>query len=389
MKLDGPDCELIPFNKSYLGKNYRNYLNTVIEKGELSGNQTFTKRSELLLKEHHPSNEVLLTNSCTKALEIAALLLEIKPGDEVILPSFTFVSTANAFLLRGATLKFVDVRSDTLNIDENLIEEHISERTKAIVIVHYAGNACELKSIKEICKKHDLKLVEDAAQAVGSTYHGEPLGTAGDIGCYSFHETKNITSGEGGALSVNNADFVDDAHFIREKGTNRRQFTAGLVDKYTWTALGTHGLQSELGAAILLSQLEELAVITESRRHSWTYYYENLAETSEGFGITLPTLTPNSQHNAHIFYIILPDECDRLKLIQIMRAMNVCVTFHYLGLHKTPFYSSQIRDGDQQLTITEWAARNILRLPLYYGLSQIQQDYVLDALKIAIIGASK
>ncbi len=321
------------------------------------------------MEEHFAAKQVLLTPSCTAALEIAALLCDIKEGDEVILPSYTFVSTANAFALRGANLRFVDIRSDTMNLDENLIEAAITEHTKAIVPVHYAGVACEMDSIAEIAKKHGLYLIEDAAQAANAKYKDAYLGTLSDVGTYSFHETKNFVCGEGGALVINSDEFKERAEIIREKGTNRSKFFRGQVDKYTWVDLGSSFLMSEMQAAFLYPQLMNMEKITEQRKAIFTQYYDGLQPLASQGQLVLPYIPEGCVTNYHMFYILLPDHKSRAALIEHLKSRGIHAVFHYVPLHNSPM-AKRMGYKPGILPVTENVSERLLRLPFYNGLTE-------------------
>src|SRR3989304_5777823 len=297
----------IPFNKPYIIGKELYYIAQAVLSGRISGDGPFSNKCAKLIQDRNKIKKVLLTTSCSTALDMSAILCNIKSGDEIILPSYTFVSTANSFYTRGTKLRFVDIRRDTLNIDENEIEEVITPRTRAIVVVHYAGIGCEMNKIMDIAKRNNLLVVEDSAHGLESTYNGKYLGTIGDIGCYSFHETKNITCGEGGAILINNEEFSERAEIIREKGTNRSKFFRGEIDKYTWVDIGSSYLPSEILSAFLYAQLENIEVINEDRKNSWSYYYDNLEDLEERGFLKKPFIPKECKHNAHMFYIILND----------------------------------------------------------------------------------
>ena len=345
------------------------YIADAIGKHKICGDGEYTKKCNKWLEDRTGTTKALLTTSCTHATEMAALLCDIKPGDEVIMPSYTFVSTADAFVLRGAKAVFVDIRPDTMNIDENLIENAITEKTKAIVPVHYAGVACEMDKIMEIAGKYDLKVVEDAAQGVMSTYKGKALGTIGDYGCYSFHETKNYSMGEGGALLIKDQANAELAEIIREKGTNRSKFFRGQIDKYTWVEAGSSYLPSELNAAYLYAQLEKADEINNARLACWNRYYECLKPLADEGYIELPTVPEGCVHNAHMFYIKAKDIEERSKFISYMKNDNaIGVVFHYIPLHSAPAGQKygEFR-GEDKYTTKE--SERLARLPMYYGLT--------------------
>jgi len=349
----------------------------------LAGDGPFTKKCHGWLEQNTGCAKALLTHSCTAALEMAALLLEIQPGDEIIMPSFTFVSTANAFVLRGGRPVFVDIREDTLNLDERLIEAAITPRTKAIVPVHYAGVACEMDTIMAIARRHGLSVVEDAAQGVMSTYKGRPLGSIGDLGAYSFHETKNVISGEGGALLVNDPELVLRAEIIREKGTDRSRFFRGEVDKYTWQEVGSSFLPGELIAAFLWAQLEEAERITSERLASWARYHE-LLEPLEAKGILRRPVVPEGcQHNAHMYYVLLTQEIDRQFVLSELKRNEIHSVFHYVPLHSSPAGRryGRVHGG---LDVTNRQSERLVRLPLWVGLASEQQNFIVDVLAKAI-----
>ena len=345
--------------------------------GRLAGDGPFTKHCHGWLEHRTHCIKALLTHSCTAALEIAALLLDIEDGDEVIMPSYTFVSTANAFVLRGAIPVFVDIRADTLNIDETKIEAAITSRTKAIVPVHYAGVSCEMDTIMDIAKRYNLWVVEDAAQGVMSTYKGRPLGSIGHLGAYSFHETKNIISGEGGALLVNDESFVERAEIIREKGTNRGQFFRGQVDKYTWMDIGSSYLPGEIIAAFLWAQMEEAQLITDRRLAIWQSYHEALAPLEAAGKLRRPIIPADCQHNAHMYYILLDSYATRTRVIQELNQQGINSVFHYVPLHLAPAGKLHARVHGE-LTNTEELSDSLLRLPLWVGMNNVER--VVNAL---------
>lgn len=367
----------IPFNKPpYIGKESQ-YIQQVIESRKISGDGEFTKRCKQKFEDITRSPEVLMTTSGTSALEMAAILCDIQPGDEVIMPSYTFVSTANAFVLRGAKIVFTDIRPDTMNIDEKLIEDAITEKTKAIVPVHYAGVGCDMDAICEIAKRHDLFVIEDAAQGVMSSYKGRALGSIGDLGCYSFHETKNYSMGEGGAILVNREDMVERAEIIREKGTNRSKFFRGQVDKYTWVDVGSSYLQSELNCAYLYGQIENPDIINDDRMKSWDLYYRLLTPLADAGIIELPCIPDECTHNAHMFYIKAKDLSERSDLIAFLKDNNIGAVFHYIPLHSSPAGQKFGRfHGDDRFTTSE--SERLLRLPMYYGLKEEEVSYIAE-----------
>jgi len=359
---------VIPFNKPYLTGKELEYISEAHTRGQLAGDGYFTKKCNAWLEELTGCHKALLTHSCTAALEMAAILADIQAGDEVIMPSYTFVSTANAFVLRGGVPVFVDIREDTLNIDERLIEAAITPRTKAIVPVHYAGVACEMDTIMAIARNHNLLVIEDAAQGVMATYRGRPLGSIGDLGCYSFHETKNIISGEGGALLINNPTFADRAEIIREKGTNRSKFVRGYVDKYSWVDIGSSYLPGEIIAAFLWAQMEDADFITSNRIAIWDSYqqaFENLVLTGQA---RLPFVPSYCEQNAHMFYLLTRDIQERDALIDAMKDRGIGCVFHYVPLHNSQFGNSRM-DPSLELKVTQKISESIIRLPLWIGVN--------------------
>jgi dTDP-4-amino-4,6-dideoxygalactose transaminase len=359
---------VIDFNiPPFVGKEQQ-YIKEAIESNKkLCGDGLFTKKCNTWFEEKFNTPKALLTTSCTHAIEMVAILLDIKPGDEVIAPSFTFVSTVNAFVLRGASIVFIDIRPDTLNIDENLIEDAITEKTKVIIPVHYAGVSCEMDKIMDIAKRHNLYVVEDAAQGVMATYKGKALGTIGDFGTFSFHETKNYTMGEGGALLTQNKDFIERSEIIREKGTNRSKFFRGQVDKYSWVDLGSSYLPSEINAAYLYAQLEEADEINKNRLNIWNMYYKGLKSLEEKGFIELPVVPEYCKHNAHMFYIKCDDLEERTELITYLKENDISAVFHYIPLHSAEAGLKFGRfHGEDKFTTKE--SERLIRLPLYYGL---------------------
>ena len=368
----------ISFNRPpFVGKETE-YIKEAVEKnGMICGDGPFTKKCSQWMKDRFQTKNVLLTTSCTHALEMAAFLADIQPGDEVIMPSYTFVSTADAFVLRGATCVFVDIRPDTMNIDETKIEEAITEKTKAIVPVHYAGVSCEMDKIMEIAKKHNLYVVEDAAQGVMSTYKGKALGTIGDYGCYSFHETKNYSMREGGAMLIRDGKNAELAEIIREKGTNRSKFFRGQIDKYTWVEAGSSYLPSDMNAAYLWAQLQKADEINENRLQSWNRYYEGLKDLKEAGKIELPYVPEYCEHNAHMFYIKAKDLEERSALISYLKENGVTAVFHYIPLHTAPAGKEYGRfHGEDKYTTKE--SERIIRLPMYYELDEQDAKKVMD-----------
>jgi dTDP-4-amino-4,6-dideoxygalactose transaminase len=367
----------IPFNKPFIVGKELYYIAQAVLGGHIAGDGVYTRKCHQLLEDKFQAKKVLLTHSCTAALEIAALLCEIQPGDEVILPSFTFVSTVNAFCLRGAKPVFVDIRPDTLNLDEKLVEQAVTSRTRVIVPVHYAGVACEMDTIMAIARKHDLLVVEDAAQGVSSLYKGKYLGTIGDIGTYSFHETKNFISGEGGALVINNERFIERAEIIREKGTNRSKFFRGEVDKYTWVDLGSSYLPSDIVAAFLYAQLENIDLINERRQEIFDYYFDGLQPLLQQGLVQIPYIPKSCQCNNHLFYLLLTDEQIRDDLMQYLKGKGIYAVFHYLPLHLSGM-GRAMGYKDDDLPVTESVSARLLRLPCYFELSRQEQNGVMS-----------
>lgn len=369
----------IPFNRPFMVGKELEYIRQAVEQGHLAGDGPFTKKCHEWMERAFEARKVLLTPSCTAALELAALLCNLEPGDEIILPSYTFVSSANAFVLRGAKPVFVDIRPDTLNIDEKLIPGAITARTRAIVPTHYAGVACEMDTIMKVASDHALTVIEDAAQGVNATYKGRFLGTLGHVGCYSFHETKNLISGEGGALVLNRAEDVERAEIMREKGTDRSKFFRGEVDKYTWVDVGSSYLPSEIVAAFLYAQLEECEQITQQRRAIYTYYAANLEPLERRGLLRLPYSPPECVGNAHMFYLLLRDAKCRDGLLSFLKARSILGVFHYVPLHTSPMGQRfGYREGD--LPLTEDLSRRLVRLPFYFGLRSTEQDRVIGAI---------
>ena len=371
---------MIHFNVPPHVGNEIEYMKDAIENNKICGDGEFTKKCNKWLEQQTGTSKALLTTSCTHATELAAILADIKPGDEVIMPSYTFVSTADAFVLRGAKVVFVDIRPDTMNIDEKLIEAAITEKTRAIVPVHYAGVSCEMDTIMDIAKKHNLLVIEDAAQGIMSTYKGQPLGTIGDYGCFSFHETKNLSMGEGGALLIKDPANVEKAEIIREKGTNRSKFFRGQIDKYTWVEAGSSYLPSDLNAAYLWAQLENVDKIQGNRMDCWNLYYKLLKGLEENGKIELPYIPEHCQHNAHMFYIKVKDLDERTALIDYLKKKEVSAVFHYIPLHSAPAGINYGEFRGEDIYTTKESER-LVRLPLYYGLTEEQVNYVVDSLK--------
>jgi len=367
----------IPFNIPLVIGNELSFISDAISNRKISGDGEYTKKCCQFMEQRYNVKKVLLTTSCSTALDMSSILIEINAGDEVILPSYTFTSTANSFLIRGANLKFVDIREDTLNIDENKIEKAINNKTKAIVLVHYAGVSCEMKKIQEIAKKNNIFIIEDAAHAVESKYNNKYLGTIGDFGCYSFHETKNLTCGEGGAILINNSQFIERAEIIREKGTNRSKFYRGEVDKYTWVDIGSSFLPSEILSAFLYAQLENANIIIKKRINSWNYYYSAFEELEKNGLLRRPIIPANCKHNGHLFYILLKDEKSRDDLISYLKQKGILAVFHYLPLHLSPI-GLKLGYSKGMLPKTEDLASRLLRLPLFYGITKDEQDYIFN-----------
>jgi dTDP-4-amino-4,6-dideoxygalactose transaminase len=357
---------MIPFNKPYISGKELFHISQAHENGQLAGDGEYTRKCHKLLESKFNCHKSLLTHSCTAALEMTAILADLQSGDEVIMPSYTFVSTANAFVLRGAIPVFVDIRPDTLNIDETLVEAAITKRTRAIVPVHYAGVGCEMDKLKEISKKHQLLLIEDAAQGVMAKYKGKPLGSIGDLGCFSFHETKNVISGEGGALLINNPKFAERAEIIREKGTNRSQFFRGQVDKYTWVDIGSSYLPGEIIAAFLYAQLEEAEKITAQRMIIWNQYHTFLEPLEKAGKIRRPIIPDYCEHNAHMYYILVDNLSIRTKLIEHLKSKEISSVFHYVPLHSSPAGMKYARvHGNMDLT--DSCSDRLIRLPIWVG----------------------
>lgn len=371
---------MINFNvPPYTGKEFE-YIRQAVENEKICGDGPFTRKCSEWIETQTGTTKCLLTTSCTHATELAALLLDIKPGDEVIMPSYTFVSTANAFVLRGATAVFVDIRPDTMNIDETLIEDAITERTKAIAPVHYAGVGCEMDAIMDIAARHHLKVVEDAAQGIMADYKGKALGTFGEFGCFSFHETKNFSMGEGGALLIRDEKDIVNAEIFREKGTDRSQYFRGQVDKYRWQDYGSSYLPSDMNAAYLFAQLELAKEITQARLDRWQEYWEQLTPLAEAGRIELPYIPPYCTHNAHMFYIKTKDIEERSRLIAYLKEKDILSVFHYVPLHSAPAGMKYGRfHGEDRYTTKE--SERILRLPMFYRLTPDQVQYITDQVK--------
>jgi len=370
---------MIPFNKAPVTGAEEQYIKQAVESNKLSGDGPFAKKCQNWFETNLPARKTLLTPSCTAALELAAVLIDIQPGDEIIMPSYTFVSTANAFVLRGAKIVFVDIRPDTMNIDENLIEAAITPKTRAIVPVHYAGVACEMNAIMAISERHKLYVVEDAAQGMMSSYKGRALGTIGHLGAFSFHETKNYTSGgEGGLLIINDERFVERAEIIREKGTNRSQFFRGMVDKYQWVDIGSSYLPSELQAAYLWAQLEHSTEINESRVNAWQYYWQQLQPLVEDRRIELATIPDGCTHNAHMFYLKTSGLEERTALLEHLKSSNILAAFHYVPLHTAKAGAEFGRFyGQDRFTTSE--SERLVRLPMFFIISKQELKHVSEA----------
>lgn len=371
---------MIPFNvPPYVGKEIE-YIRDAIESRKISGDGKYTKLCSKWMEEKFKALKVLLTTSGTSALDMALLLCDLQPGDEVILPSYTFSSTANAAVLAGARLVFVDIRPDTMNIDETKIEAAITDRTKVIIVMHYAGVACEMDTIMDIAYRHHLKVVEDAAQGVMAKYKDRYLGTIGDFGCYSFHETKNYSMGEGGALIINDPAYIERAEILREKGTNRSKFFRGEIDKYTWVGFGDSYLPSELNAAYLWAQLEKADEINQNRLQSWNRYYEALKPLEDAKKIKLPVVPETCVHNGHMFYLKCRDLEERGKLISFLKERGILSVFHYIPLHSAPAGLKYGRfHGDDEYTTKE--SEKLVRLPMYYKLEKSDIDYVIESVR--------
>lgn len=372
--------QMINFNIPPFTGNELGYIQKAVENKKICGDGEFTKKCNKWIEESTGTPKALLTTSCTHATEMAALLCDIKEGDEVIMPSYTFVSTADAFVLRGAKAIFVDIHPETMNIDETKIEKAITEKTKAIVPVHYAGVSCEMDSIMTIAKKYNLKVIEDAAQGVMSTYKGKALGAIGDYGCYSFHETKNYSMGEGGALLIRDKNRVEEAEILREKGTNRSKFFRGQIDKYTWVNYGSSYLPSDMNAAYLYAQLEKAEEINDYRLNIWNQYYKGLLELETQGKIVLPVIPEGCVHNAHMFYVKAKDLEERTALIQYLKEQGIQAVFHYIPLHSAPAGKKygEFR-GEDVYTTSE--SERLMRLPLYYGLKNNEVAYIIEKVK--------
>ena len=370
---------MITFNVPPCADKAMEYIEECVRNQKICGDGAYTKKCNRWIEERTGTTKCLLTTSCTHATELAALLADIRPGDEVIMPAYTFVSTADAFVLRGAVPVFVDIRPDTMNIDEKLIEAAITDKTRAIVPVHYAGVACEMDAIMDIAARHGLLVIEDAAQGILATYKGRALGSIGDFGCYSFHETKNYSMGEGGALLIRDAKYVEDAEIIREKGTNRSKFYRGQIDKYTWVNYGSSYLPSDMNAAYLYAQLEQADEINQARLACWNRYYERLTPLKEMGKLELPVVPEGCVHNAHMFYVKVKDITERTAFISFLAENGVHSVFHYIPLHTAPAGQKFGRfHGEDRYTTAE--SERLARLPMYYGLSLEQVDYICDVI---------
>lgn len=371
---------MIPFNRPPLTGNEEKYILESMRSPKISGDGDFSKRCHQWFEKNLGCQKALLTTSCTHALEMAAILLDIKEGDEVIMPSYTFVSTANAFVLRGAKIVFVDIRPDTMNIDETLIEAAITDKTKAIVPVHYAGVACEMDAIMEIANRHGLFVIEDAAQGMMSTYEGKALGTIGHLGTFSFHETKNYTSGgEGGLLIINDAHFIERAEIIREKGTNRSQFFRGMVDKYSWVDIGSSYLLNDISAAYLWGQLEEAEMIQVDRLQSWQTYWDNLTKLGLDKQLEFPVIPEHTRHNAHMFYIKTADLIERTALLSYLGEHGINAVFHYVPLHSAIAGKQYSHFFGEDLFTTAQSER-LIRLPIYFGIQKEEIEYIANTI---------
>lgn len=366
---------MIPFNKPYLTGKEAHYLYQTVFSGKISGDGVFTKKCHGFFEERYGIGKALLTTSCTDALEMAAILVDIKPGDEVILPSYTFVSTANAFVLRGARLVFADSEEQTPNLDVDKLESLITPRTKAVVPVHYAGVACDMDPLMELADKHGLFVIEDAAHAVDSYYKGKALGSIGHLGAFSFHETKNVTSGEGGMLAVNDPRFRHRSEIIWEKGTNRAEFFRGEVDKYGWVDIGSSFLPSDINAAFLYAQLENLESIQSGRKKIWEYYRKGLKHLEEKGFLRLPRIPGFATNNGHMFYLILRNGEERAQLLKVLNENGINAVFHYLSLHRSPYYRDK-HDG-RELPMSDFYSDCLIRLPFYFELSTGQLDFII------------
>lgn len=370
---------MIDFNRPAFVGSELEYIQDAIHRGMLCGDGIYTKKCSQWMEKEFDVSRVMLTTSCTHALEMAAFLCDIQPGDEVIMPSYTFVSTADAFVLRGAKIVFVDIRPDTMNLDEKLIEQAITPKTKVIVPVHYAGVACEMDTIMDIAHRHGLKVVEDAAQGVDACYKGKALGTIGDFGCYSFHETKNFTMGEGGALLFQKEEYLEKAEILREKGTDRSKFFRGQVDKYRWMDYGSSYLPSELNAAYLYAQLEAKDKIQKKRMEIYEYYHRNLADMAAEGKVEQPYVPQGCEHNAHMYYLKVKDMKVRTRLLAYLRENGICSVFHYVPLHSAPAGQKFGRFAGEDVYTTKESER-LLRLPMFYNLDMEDVKRIVDVI---------
>ena len=367
---------MIPFNKPHLTGKETDYIRESVLSGKISGDGIYTKKCHQYFESKYGFRKAMLTTSCTDALEMCAILLDIKPGDEVIAPSYTFVSTVNAFVLRGAKIIFADSCVENPNIDMNDVEKLITPKTRAIIVVHYAGIACDMDRVMQLASDHNLFVVEDAAQAIDSYYNGKPLGSIGHLAAFSFHETKNIISGEGGMLVVNDDQFIKRAEIIREKGTNRSSFFRGEIDKYGWVDIGSSFLPSDIIAAFLYAQIENIDVIQSKRREIWDRYYSALKPLEVKGQVRLPYIPSYATNNAHMFYVVCSSLDERSDLIATLKENNVMAVFHYLSLHKSPYYSKY--HNDRELPLSDMYSDCLVRLPFYFGLEKIEQEKVID-----------
>lgn len=370
---------MIPFNKPYLTGNELKYIEQAVKSGKISGNGMFTQKCQQFFENRYGFKKALLTTSCTDALEMCAILANIEPGDEVIIPSYTFVSTALAFVRQGAKIVFVDSRKDHPGIDEDLIEKLITPKTKAIVPVHYAGVACDMDEIMALAVKYKLLVIEDAAQAIDSFYKGRPLGSIGHMAAFSFHETKNINSGEGGLLAINDERFIKRAEIIWEKGTNRAEFFRGEINKYGWVDIGSSFLPSEIIAAYLWAQLENLDDIQKKRKKIWLQYYIGLKDWAKNNAVILPLIPEYATNNGHMFYLVCKTPKQREKLIIFLKNKGILSVFHYLSLHKSDYYKHYYSGGE--LTMTDHYSDSLLRLPFYYELSNKETEIIINSIK--------
>lgn len=370
---------MIPFNKPYLTGKETDYIRESVLSGKISGDGIYTKKCHEYFETKYGFKKALLTTSCTDALEMCAILLDIKPGDEVIAPSYTFVSTVNAFVLRGAKIVFADSCEENPNICLDDVEKLITDRTKAIIVVHYAGIACDMDRVMTLAAAHNLYVVEDAAQAIDSYYKGKPLGSIGHLSAFSFHETKNIISGEGGMLVVNDEQFIKRAEIIREKGTNRSSFFRGEVDKYGWVDIGSSFLPSDIIAAFLFAQIENIDMIQAKRKLIWNRYYESLKPLEEKGLVRLPFIPGYATNNAHMFYIVCRSLPERSNLIAVLKENSIMAVFHYLSLHKSPYFK-EFHDG-RELPVSDMYSDTLVRLPFYFGLEKIEQEKVIDIIR--------